>query len=438
MLSERAADFWPEIDVGSEEEVVTAVMEKEMLDSGICNGGGASVCIDDSLTSLQWLQEFSIGGGQQQGLPLSSWRHHHHHHHHHQGSQQFLNPEAPTSPLAGEPASVGTFHTPGIPTAAAYSRVPSSCSPSCTAGCGDSPGQSDCKPNPYVKPPYSYATLICMAMKSSNKAKVSLSYIYKWIKDNFCYFRYADSSWQNSVRHNLSLNKCFIKVPRQKHEPGKGGYWTMDLQYAERLLSGAIRRHRPLPVRVNSALQPPANKTSQQLLQEFEGVMGASLKPNTQPASGKLSSMYKDIVPAACKELTTQVPQCSISPLLSTSEPTELGSLRGVFDWDDGLLRSTLDGDLGLDMVGPQSSIGREEEEVASASFTQSSIFLDLSQGSLDLEEEMPPATTFLHRLWSERDDEGEGVTDLLGGPAVSPDQLFDFGNFGNKNDTLV
>ncbi|KPP78205.1 forkhead box J1-like [Scleropages formosus] len=386
MLSERAADFWPEIDVGSEEEVVTAVMEKEMLDSGICNGGGASVCIDDSLTSLQWLQEFSIG----------------------------------------------------IPTAAAYSRVPSSCSPSCTAGCGDSPGQSDCKPNPYVKPPYSYATLICMAMKSSNKAKVSLSYIYKWIKDNFCYFRYADSSWQNSVRHNLSLNKCFIKVPRQKHEPGKGGYWTMDLQYAERLLSGAIRRHRPLPVRVNSALQPPANKTSQQLLQEFEGVMGASLKPNTQPASGKLSSMYKDIVPAACKELTTQVPQCSISPLLSTSEPTELGSLRGVFDWDDGLLRSTLDGDLGLDMVGPQSSIGREEEEVASASFTQSSIFLDLSQGSLDLEEEMPPATTFLHRLWSERDDEGEGVTDLLGGPAVSPDQLFDFGNFGNKNDTLV
>ena len=46
-----------------------------------------------------------------------------------------------------------------------------------------------------VKPPYSYASLICMAMKS-NKHKMTLSSIYKWIKENFLYYRNADPSWQ--------------------------------------------------------------------------------------------------------------------------------------------------------------------------------------------------------------------------------------------------
>ncbi|KAI5634848.1 forkhead domain-containing protein [Phthorimaea operculella] len=82
------------------------------------------------------------------------------------------------------------------------------------------------------KPPYSYSTLICMAMRYNND-KMTLSAIYSWIRENFKFYRNADPTWQNSIRHNLSLNKVFVKVARSKHEPGKGGFWKLDLAHLE-------------------------------------------------------------------------------------------------------------------------------------------------------------------------------------------------------------
>ncbi|XP_033108024.1 forkhead box protein J1-B-like [Anneissia japonica] len=102
----------------------------------------------------------------------------------------------------------------------------------------------DYKSNPYVKPPYSYATLIWMAMKETKKNKITLSSIYKWITDNFKFYQVADPSWQNSIRHNLSLNKCFVKVPRRKDEPGKGGFWKIDPSHADLLESGVFKKRR--------------------------------------------------------------------------------------------------------------------------------------------------------------------------------------------------
>lgn len=54
------------------------------------------------------------------------------------------------------------------------------------------------KKNGDKKPPFSYATLICMAM-GKNGNKMTLSAIYQWIRENFLYYRKAHPSWQVSV-----------------------------------------------------------------------------------------------------------------------------------------------------------------------------------------------------------------------------------------------
>ncbi|CAP94267.1 transcription factor [Penicillium rubens] len=84
-----------------------------------------------------------------------------------------------------------------------------------------------------LKPPYSYATLIAQAIFSSEEEKLTLNSIYNWIKDKYAFYRHSQSGWQNSIRHNLSLNKAFQKVPRRTDEPGKGMKWQIAEEYRE-------------------------------------------------------------------------------------------------------------------------------------------------------------------------------------------------------------
>uniref|UniRef100_A0A8C8R4R8 Fork-head domain-containing protein n=1 Tax=Pelusios castaneus TaxID=367368 RepID=A0A8C8R4R8_9SAUR len=93
-----------------------------------------------------------------------------------------------------------------------------------------------------VRPPYSYSALIAMAIQSAPAKKLTLSQIYQYVAENFPFYKKSKAGWQNSIRHNLSLNDCFAKVPREEDDPGH--YWALDPNCEKMFDNGNFRRKR--------------------------------------------------------------------------------------------------------------------------------------------------------------------------------------------------
>ncbi|KAL2074575.1 hypothetical protein VTL71DRAFT_8353 [Oculimacula yallundae] len=96
--------------------------------------------------------------------------------------------------------------------------------------------------NGHLKPSYSYAQLISQAILNAEGEKLTLAGIYNYITDRYAYYRQQiPSGWQNSIRHNLSLNKAFAKVARETDEPGKGMKWHIVPEMRDDMARGCFR-----------------------------------------------------------------------------------------------------------------------------------------------------------------------------------------------------
>uniref|UniRef100_A0A0R3TF16 Fork-head domain-containing protein n=1 Tax=Rodentolepis nana TaxID=102285 RepID=A0A0R3TF16_RODNA len=115
----------------------------------------------------------------------------------------------------------------------------------------------------YEKPPYSYAQLIVQAIASAPKKRLTLSDIYNYISTTFPYYKPNQKGWQNSIRHNLSLNRYFVRIPRGQEEPGKGAFWRLDPASEAHLVVKAFQKRRQrsyaVPAYVTGGNSPQAN-----------------------------------------------------------------------------------------------------------------------------------------------------------------------------------
>ncbi|EPB79757.1 hypothetical protein ANCCEY_01131 [Ancylostoma ceylanicum] len=128
-----------------------------------------------------------------------------------------------------------------------------------------------------TKPAYSYIALIAMAILNAEDKKLTLSQICDFIMSRFQYYRDKFPAWQNSIRHNLSLNDCFVKIPREPGNPGKGNYWSLDPKAQDMFDNGSFLRRRKRFKR-----QPEQNELSAMAFPPFLPQLGP-LVPSRLP-----------------------------------------------------------------------------------------------------------------------------------------------------------
>lgn len=91
-----------------------------------------------------------------------------------------------------------------------------------------------------TKPPYSFSLLIFMAVEDSFEKKLPVKKIYEWVLRHFPYFKTKKPGWKNSIRHNLSLGRSFMKAELPKNSV-KGALWCINPAYRMNMVASLKR-----------------------------------------------------------------------------------------------------------------------------------------------------------------------------------------------------
>lgn len=187
-----------------------------------------------------------------------------------------------------------------------------------------------------IKPPHSYAQLIGQAILQSEEQMLTLSNIYEFIREHYAFFRNTSSGWQNSIRHNLSLNKCFEKVARRTDEPGKGMKWKITDSERDDFLKKQMLNPRKGGGQFRMDTSGPSSPALGQFrehqrenpLQASERLQGALAQPDSfrrQEAAGRIKSPPRSTTPPLASVPTANE---SYTPDRGPRVPTQPGILK--------------------------------------------------------------------------------------------------------------
>lgn len=144
------------------------------------------------------------------------------------------------------------------------------------------------------KPSYSYAQMIGMAILRAPNRRLTLSQIYDWIATTFSYYRDDPKrGWHNSIRHNLSLNKAFMKMERPKSDSGKGSYWVIVPGQEFSFVKDKTRKAQPALAMGPQAIMQTTQSFAQPLAEALAPnpqFSTTTQRPQTAPALPELSS----------------------------------------------------------------------------------------------------------------------------------------------------
>ena len=124
------------------------------------------------------------------------------------------------------------------------------------------------------KPPFSYVALCAMALHGSATGMMTLNDIYRFITNNFPFYKTHPSKWRNSLRHNLSFNDCFVKIVCGTTTGAKRSYWSLHPSCGDMFQDGSLLRRKKRFVRSNGytvAAESSCDSEEQDKLSAVEG-----------------------------------------------------------------------------------------------------------------------------------------------------------------------
>ncbi|KAI9837578.1 MAG: hypothetical protein M1819_007229 [Sarea resinae] len=237
------------------------------------------------------------------------------------------------------------------------------------------------------KPPYSYATLIGMSILRAPNRRLTLAQIYKWISDTFAYYRLSGAGWQNSIRHNLSLNKAFVKQERPKDDPGKGNYWAIEPGMECQFLKDRPAKQRSSPEAASNEctldeLVEDAKRATAFMTEHMDLSSDATIAAS-DPVIDEEDARNVEVIripsdspepmhssPPVARPAHNREATPPLAPPLPASGDGTLSRVRKVVNMDDsGYFSSSIQRPNSVNVVAsedrPHGVLGRAEEEIA-------------------------------------------------------------------------